>query len=390
MYQTYQCLNCGSSNAAGTRYCRTCGQEFQYRCLRCESEIDPTFKFCPDCGLKLSWPEPQQQQQQQPQPLYSTHYTDYQQQYSGYERGTLSRKSGRMSPLWFLGLVAGLALIITGVVLTIHRASLPDTSVTLPGQESVQEKNSYIAGNLEIPEYVQQHTNTQPPYGKSSGEQVNLVNNDDARDVSFAELKSFILSDDTDDGVYIEGVQMCGEFAETLHNNAERHGINAAFVAIHFENEDVGHALNAFNTTDLGLVYIDCTGRGIEETVVDDWSSGEPYTCEYDSIAYIEKGNEYGVVSIDKAESLYYDYYVAYSQDCAELSELMDVYNSDVEAYNEALGGRKKLAEPEYSQFMAWADELEGMKAELEEMFDRIGYCWAEPLGIVTTVDIYW
>jgi hypothetical protein len=388
MNQTYRCLNCGSSNVAGTRFCRICGQEFQYRCLRCGSEIDPTFKFCPDCGLKLSWPD-QQQLQQQPQPLYSTQYTDYQRQYSGYERDTQSRKSGR-SPLWYFGFVAGLALIITGVVLTINRASSSDTSMPPSAQESVQEKNEYIAGNLEVPEYVQQHSGTQPPYGKSTGEQVNLVNNDDARDVSFAELKSFILSDDTDEGLYIEGVQMCGEFAETLHNNAERHGINAAFVAIHFENEEVGHALNAFNTTDLGLVYVDCTGRGIEETVIDDWSTGEPYECEYDSIAYIERGNEYGVVGIDKAESLHYDYYAEYSRDCTRLSELMDEYNTEVEAYNEALGGRKKLTEPEYSQFMAWADELEEMKAELEEMFDRIGYCWAEPLGIVTTVDIYW
>jgi hypothetical protein len=384
MHQTYRCMNCGSSNAAGTRFCRICGQEFQYRCLRCGSEIDPTFKFCPDCGLKLSWPE-----QQQPQPVYPTQYTDYQQQYSGYERDTLSRKSGRRSPLWYLGFVAGLALIITGVVLTIHRASLPDTPEPSPGP-SVQEKNEHIAGNLVVPGYVQQHTDTQPPYGKSSGEQVNLVNNPDSRDVSFAELKSFILSDDTDDGVYIEGVQMCGEFAETLHNNAERNGINAAFVAIHFENEEVGHALNAFNTTDLGLVYIDSTGRGIEETALDDWPSGEQYECEYDSIAYIEKGNEYGVVSIDKAKSLHYDFYVEYSRDSAKLNNMMDEYNSEVKAYNDALGGRKKLAEPEYSEFMAWADELEEMKAELEEMFDRIGYCWAEPLGIVTTVDIYW
>jgi hypothetical protein len=295
-----------------------------------------------------------------------------------------------MSPLWYLGFVAGLALIITGVVLTINRASSPDTPVPSSAPESVQEKNEYIAGNLDIPDYVEQHADTQPPYGKSTGEQVNLVNNDDARDVSFAELKSFILSDDTDEGIYIEGVQMCGEFAETLHNNAERHGINAAFVAIHFENEDIGHALNAFNTTDLGLVYVDCTGRGIEETIIDDWSSGEPYECEYDSIGYIERGNEYGVVSIDMAESLHYDYYAEYSRDCDKVSDLMDEYNSEVAAYNEALGGRKKLAEPEYSQFMAWADELEEMQAELEELFGRVGYCWAEPLGIVETVDIYW
>jgi len=55
---------------------------------------------------------------------------------------------------------------------------------------------------------------------------------------------------------------VCGDFAETLHNKAEAAGIRTAFVHIELDDEDTGHALNAFHTTDKGLVFIDCTGKG--------------------------------------------------------------------------------------------------------------------------------
>jgi hypothetical protein len=96
------------------------------------------------------------------------------------------------------------------------------------------------------------------------------------------------------------------------------------------------------------------------------------------------------VVSIDKTDSLHYEFYTEYLDDCSKLNELMDEYNSEVEAYNDALGGRKKLTEPEYSKFESWATEIENKQAELEEMLNGVGYCWAKPMGIVETVDIYW
>jgi hypothetical protein len=53
---------------------------------------------------------------------------------------------------------------------------------------------------------------------------------------------------------------VCADFAETLHNNAEKAGWRAAYVGIDLAGSERGHALNAFQTTDQGLVYIDCTG----------------------------------------------------------------------------------------------------------------------------------
>jgi hypothetical protein len=93
---------------------------------------------------------------------------------------------------------------------------------------------------------------------------INLVNNSAATDPSYKQLISFIKADKTDRKDYITDVYMCGDFAEDVHNNAERAGIKAGLVGIQFE-EGPGHACNVFKTTDKGLVFIDCTGNMIGE-----------------------------------------------------------------------------------------------------------------------------
>ena len=102
---------------------------------------------------------------------------------------------------------------------------------------------------------------------RGSGEPVELINNPDATNPTFAELVAFLQRDQTDKYSYILGppknAYICTDFAETVHNNAEAAGIRAAWVGIDIEGEAEGHALNAFETTDLGLVYIDCTGKGL-------------------------------------------------------------------------------------------------------------------------------
>ena len=60
---------------------------------------------------------------------------------------------------------------------------------------------------------------------------------------------------------YIEHVYDCSQFSRDVHNNAEAVGIRAAVVHVKFRNQWVNHALNAFLTTDYGLVYVDCTAR---------------------------------------------------------------------------------------------------------------------------------
>ena len=101
---------------------------------------------------------------------------------------------------------------------------------------------------------------TVPPYRATTRPQFDLVNNPEAMNVSYVELRNFLFEDDTDKIPYIVDEFTCGEFAEILHNNAEESGIKAAFVGIQFKDGSIGHAFNAFITTDRGLIYIDVTG----------------------------------------------------------------------------------------------------------------------------------
>jgi len=88
---------------------------------------------------------------------------------------------------------------------------------------------------------------------------VELVDNPQAHNPTWNELLSFLASDNTNQHEYIPNVYDCSQFSRDVHNNAEAAGIRAAEVQIKFEGMTEGHALDAFITTDYGLVYVDCT-----------------------------------------------------------------------------------------------------------------------------------
>lgn len=86
-----------------------------------------------------------------------------------------------------------------------------------------------------------------------------LIDNPAATNPTFQELKAFLAQDATENHSYVINVYDCSEFSRDVHNNAEAAGIRAAVVHVLFAGESYGHALNAFLTTDYGLVYVDCT-----------------------------------------------------------------------------------------------------------------------------------
>jgi hypothetical protein len=140
------------------------------------------------------------------------------------------------------------------------KAQLASTEQTNQGLQDtideLQQKLSLYEDTLGTRVY----SGTLPPYHSGNVSQIILINQPSANDPSWNELRSFLKKDKTDSTPYAPGVYECGNFAEDLHNNAEAHGIRAAFVAVHFYNAP-SHALNAFKTTDRGLVYIDDTGN---------------------------------------------------------------------------------------------------------------------------------
>jgi hypothetical protein len=88
---------------------------------------------------------------------------------------------------------------------------------------------------------------------------VDLVDNPEATNPTMNKLIDFLNKDQTEKHQYILGKYDCSQFSRDIHNHAEAAGIRAAEVQVNFKGEMVGHALNAFLTTDCGLVYVDCT-----------------------------------------------------------------------------------------------------------------------------------
>ncbi len=140
------------------------------------------------------------------------------------------------------------------------------------------------------------------------GEPVRLYENAQSKDPSWEQLRGFILNDDTDERPYVPGSFVCTDFATMLHDRAETAGIRAAYVSVDFA-DGPGHALNAFNTTDKGLVYIDCTGQGLNTATSGAISGGPATTIDYDKVAYVALGHEYGIISLDRASAFDYEFY---------------------------------------------------------------------------------
>ena len=241
---------------------------------------------------------------------------------------------------------------------------------------------------------------------------IELINNPDATDHTFAELIAFVKEDPTDEHYYATDVDVyvgaaevpyvCSDFAEDVHNNAEAAGIRAAWVSIDFEGDDKGHALNAFETTDRGLVYIDCTGKGSLRLRVpyDPYdlvkteqgiSLMESNPSSWDKVAYVEIGKEYGLIPLDQAESPSYSFYEEYERKWQRYERLLNDYNDEVAQYNQEIEGRIYYeGTPELASIEAWEATLRQQEQELDELKEELGDFRFEPLGIVEDINVYW
>jgi len=291
-----------------------------------------------------------------------------------------------------------------------------------------------------IEDGVSVYYRSQPPYhGLNADKPVNLTNNEAATNPTWEELVSFLELDDIDKGVYGFNLRVCAEFANELHDNAEKAGIKSAWVTIEFEEIPDGHAFNAFETTDRGLVFVDCTGLVPTDTIpLTSTDSNETVNrplppTHNDRIAYVEIGKKYGLIHFEHALSPVYGYYEDYQKEWAnygtwseeytqavtEYNQNLDIYNSKSASYNSfldeyefKLAGRKIIEDPdEYAELSRMQDELErirlGLALEAVELnkeliklsreweglieeLERLGGYKNEPLGIVSSVEIYW
>jgi hypothetical protein len=119
-------------------------------------------------------------------------------------------------------------------------------------------------------------------YLNPDGGQVILYDNESAINPTLQEVVDFIKNDNTDHIQYNIDSFVCSNYAQVVHNNAEAMGYKTGWVAIAFSDDDVMHSCNAFNTSDCGVVYIDCTG-----------SSAEYATISYDTVVFLDIGQPY-------------------------------------------------------------------------------------------------
>jgi hypothetical protein len=222
------------------------------------------------------------------------------------------------------------------------------------------------------------------------GEAIILNNNPAAINPTYEELIAFIKKDTMDSKDYIENgprAYVCADFAEEVHNNAEAAGIKAGWVGVTFVGIDEGHAINAFETIDESLVYIDCTnGRSAQD--------GDKEPQSWDTIAYIKTGMKYGIIHVDRAKSLQYDYYLEYEKAWHEYKALLESYNKEVDKYNREISGKVyTLGSPEEIRINAWKAELAEQEEILISLEEELGSYWYESeysSYVVENVLIHW
>lgn len=107
----------------------------------------------------------------------------------------------------------------------------------------------------------------------SSGVIAQISHNSDGRelrDPTYGEALQFIESDQTDENPYKEEEYTCSNFAADFKSNALKAGYRCGYVLVF--GPDWNHALNCFNTTDCGLIFVEP-----QEDVILTLAIGQPY-----------------------------------------------------------------------------------------------------------------
>ena len=150
------------------------------------------------------------------------------------------KKNNRHSPFGFLYLFLG-ALLIAMVIKLFWDPIVPSTSQAFTPTRA--------------PTHMP--TITQRPFFEATitHSVVNIY-----RPVTWMELVKFIEDDHTNWNEFDINNYVCLDFAIDLVENAGKKNIKAWIVAVDFDNQELGHAFAAFETTDHGIVYIEPQG----------------------------------------------------------------------------------------------------------------------------------
>jgi ribosomal protein L40E len=266
------------------------GKEMTKRtCQSCGAELPEDAKFCTQCSGAVSLPP--RSETKIPTPRVAP------QKMKGQKRilPTLVRVLFTLVVITIIGfalskLVPDLRTVIPNIP---AEMGFGDPLALNPAAESYlhqtwggQTMNLPAEGTSKLP---YPHVFSQDFYVKYyDGSYVTITNHQDAHDSTMAELKAFLKEDHTEDYPAAVPSFVCLNYAVMLHNDAEANGIRCAVVAIYGSSD--GHALDAFQTTDEGLVFVDDTGN----------TQGQ----DVDKFAKITVGQEVSEVPAFRSDSL--------------------------------------------------------------------------------------
>jgi hypothetical protein len=258
--------------------------------------------------------------------------------------------------------------------------------VSVTGCESLQKM-------LQNPDYIYENGAL---LVDGSDQPIHLINNSEAEDVTFKELIEFIRQDTTDLHEYIErgntdGIQpfVCSDFAEAVHNNAEAAGIRAGYVSIDWADGGLGHAIDAFETLDWGLVFMDCTGAGIFSQV--EQGDSDIMLGSWDKVGYVEVGKKYGAIGLAYAETPDYAFFEQYDEKWLEFKKMLSQYNAEVKLYNQEIEGKVfHRGAMDYQRMQEWEQRLIEQENKLLDLTLEIGDSRFRSLGIVSNYEIHW
>ena len=231
------------------------------------------------------------------------------------------------------------------------------------------------------------YSGVQPQEACGSGNPINLVSNPQAFNVSWQSVRDFLESDKT---TYLQYTSdyVCCDYASRIYNDAEAHGIRTAFVIVHFSNRSPDHAINAFLTTDNGLVYTDSTGQAVYRplNLPNAYQPGSP-VIDSNKIAYVAIGKPLGFISIKADYGTTYDDYERWTGDenrfAADVNDYINQvaqYNSDpLDSYNSG----------EYTTLLNEKNQLDDRAVSLG-IVASTGFSIWPPMGPVSRLDLYW
>lgn len=128
-----------------------------------------------------------------------------------------------------------------------------------------------------------------PHFQKSDHTPIRILNNPNAQIYTWEETRRMLLDDETEQKNYVPVTYTCAHFAQDLHNRCEAKGLRTGIVLFEYKDGSEGHAINAFNTTDKGVVYVDATGIAQSDVEVP----------AVKSVAYLFEGKHYFAIPME-------------------------------------------------------------------------------------------